>query len=178
MHHKLNSTPGWTCWPLGSRERGGLGADLLGNLRKALISSAGCGQHVCVPWAPGVESPAISAASWLCDSPTLAGPGCGLVACQASGRLSKTGRPHLEICSLSRCTGRTERGPLDYYRWPLLVTNRHVRAIFSMHGFYMKTRIVFPAWLYLYYWSNVWDNKDFFVFVFERSLLLINAALI
>ncbi len=39
-----------------------------------------------------------------------------------------------------------------------LVANRHVRAIFSMHGFYMKTRIVFPAWLYLHYWSKVWDN--------------------
>ncbi len=177
MHHKLDSTPRWTWWPLGSRERGSLGADLLGNLRKALMSSAGCGQRVCVPWAPGVESPAISAASWLCDSPTIAGPGCGLAARQASGRLSKTGRPHLEICSLSRCTGRTERGPLDYYRWHLLVTNRHVRAIFSMHGFYMKTRIVFPAWLYLYYWSKFGIIKILLMF-FERSLLLINAAFI
>ncbi|ROL51536.1 AP-1 complex subunit mu-1 [Anabarilius grahami] len=34
----------------------------------------------------------------------------GLVARQALGRLSKTGRPHLEICSLSRCTGQSERG--------------------------------------------------------------------
>ncbi len=135
--------------------RGGLGADLFGNIRKALMS-CGCRLRSACPERQAssplrLASPADcatvprsqdQAAVWLRVKPRA-------VCLRLADRISRSA-----VC-LDALDG------LSVALWTItagLVANRHVRAIFSMHGFYMKTRIVFPAWLYLHYWSKVWDN--------------------